>query len=58
MKKISFKAISVLLVATLLFSISIPAIAVENDYEIVSPYEDVEWGVTNEYKGKDRKSVV
>lgn len=51
MKKISFKAISVLLVATLLFSISIPAIAVENDYEIVSPYEDVEWGVTNEYKG-------
>ncbi|MBQ8782825.1 MAG: hypothetical protein IJZ57_03535 [Clostridia bacterium] len=51
MKKFSLKAISVLLVATLMLSISIPAFAVEKDYTIVSPYADVEWGVTNEYKG-------
>lgn len=51
MKKFSLKAISVLLVATLLFSISIPAMAAEKDYTIVSPYADVEWGVTEEYKG-------
>ncbi len=53
MKKIAFKIVSVLLVAVFLFSTGISALAVEtaNDYTIVSPYKDVNWGVTNEYKG-------
>ncbi len=51
MKKFSLKAISVVLALTLLFSVGSVAIAVENDYTIVSPYKDVEWGVTEEYKG-------
>ncbi|MBQ8227932.1 MAG: hypothetical protein IJZ88_02860 [Clostridia bacterium] len=51
MKKFSLKAISVLLVTAFMLSIGIPAFAVEKDYTIVSPYADVEWGVTNEYKG-------
>lgn len=55
MKKIAFKIVSVLLVATFLLTTGISAFAVEtentNDYTIVSPYADVEWGVTEEYKG-------
>ena len=55
MKKIAFKIVSILLVATFLFSTGISALAVENepsnDYTIVSPYKDVNWGVTQEYKG-------
>ncbi len=55
MKKIAFKIVSVLLVATFLLTTGISAFAVEaentNDYTIVSPYADVEWGVTQEYKG-------
>ena len=45
------KIISMLLAAVMLFSASIPAFAAESDYTIVSPYKDVVWGVTNEYKG-------
>ena len=57
MKKIAFKIVSILLVATFLFTTGISAFAVENEsasasnYEIVSPYEEVNWGVTQEYKG-------
>ena len=55
MKKIAFKIVSILLVATFLFTTGISAFAVENesanDYKIVSPYKDVNWGVTQEYKG-------
>ncbi len=51
MKKITLKAISMVLTVVLLFSVSIPAFAAENNYTIVSPYADVVWGTTGEYKG-------
>ena len=45
------KLISVLLAVTMLFTVCIPAFAADNDYTIISTYEDVEWGKTGEYKG-------
>ncbi len=45
------KLISILLTVVILFSVATTAFATSNDYKIVSPYEDVIWGVTGEYKG-------
>ena len=45
------KIISALLAVTMLFSVCLPVFATDNDYTIISTYEDVEWGKTGEYKG-------
>lgn len=52
MKKLFGKTLSVILSATVLFLLSVPAFAADSgDYTIVSPYAEVVWGETNEYKG-------
>lgn len=51
MKKLWMKSLSILLVFVLLFSVGSTSLAAEKSYTIVSPYADVEWGVTEEYKG-------